>query len=116
MRSIWKCPYCANEIRKGDRPKNRGGSSKKHCGCRIEKCADRSLPPILRYRPARLARLQREREDLGDAYIRKLLIGKPKPGQSSVEYPQALVDLKREVVQIERFIKKQKEAGNEKCN
>lgn len=110
-RSMWSCPCCQREIRKMDRPKDVSGRSKKHCGCRVERVADRSLPPAERYRPARVARKHLQREVLADCYIKKLLVGKPKPGQIAVDFPQPLIDLKREVVRIERFIRQEKEAS-----
>ena len=110
-RSTWCCPFCAREIRKMDRPKNVDGHSKRHCGCKVERLTDRSLPVAARYKPARIARRRRKCEELGDEYIRKLLIGKWIPGQKTVDFPQPLIDLKREVVRIERFIRKKKEAA-----
>lgn len=94
-----------------DRPKDSGGKVKKHCGCRVERVADRSLPVAVRYRPAQIARRRRNREELGDEYIRKLLVGKWIPGKKTVDFPQPLIELKREVVRIERFIRKEKEAA-----
>lgn len=94
-----------------DRPKDASGRSKKHCGCRVERIADRSLPVAVRYKPAQIARRRRKCEELGNEYIRKLLIGKWTPGKRTVDFPQPLIDLKREVVRIERFIRKEKETA-----
>ena len=92
-----------------DRPRNIGGSLKRHCGCCVERVCDRSQPPKERYRQTRIARKQKEREELSDSYIRKLFVRYAPIPYPAVTIPQPLVDVKREVLRIERFIKQSKE-------
>lgn len=92
-----------------DRPRCTTGRVKKHCGCLVERVCDRALPAPERYRPARLARIRRGVEVVSDSYVKKLLNRRRLDGCLAVEFPQCLIDLKREVVRIERFIRKAKE-------
>ena len=97
-----RCPTCS-EYKTYDNfykhtEKGKGLSAKcKPCYCQAKNYYGEEYKA--RYRD----RYKRRSDDLEDKYVRKLLCRRSKLKMS--EFPQELVDVKREVIRIQRFIK-----------